>query len=212
MQKYQNRQEAGQILAQALQRYTNRDDVIVLALPRGGVPVAFEIANALHVPLDVLIVRKIGAPHHTELAMGAIAMGGARVFNQDIIDELNISTAAIQQIISKEQQEIERRNKVYRHNKPFPDLKGKTIILVDDGIATGATMQAAIKTLRQWQPAKIIVAVPVADAGICTAIANDIQVDDFICPLQPEQLFAVGNWYEDFAQTEDEEVTAILGK
>lgn len=208
MNKYLNRQEAGKILAESLRSYANRKDVMVLALPRGGVPVAFEIAQALNVPLDVYIVRKLGVPGHSELAMGAIAMGNVTVFNHDIIKELGVSQEEIETVIEIEKQELIRREKLYRGHRPFPDIHDKTIILVDDGVATGATLRAAMTALRKAQPAKLIVAVPVADRHVIKQFIS--QADLFICPLQPEQLYAVGAWYENFSQTEDEEVHQYL--
>lgn len=208
MEKYRNRQEAGKMLAQALNYYANQKDVLVLGLPRGGVPVAFEIAQALHAPLDVFIVRKLGVPGHEELAMGAIAMDGAQVFNEEIIRELAIPQAAISRVIASEEEELKRRELSYRGNRPFPTIKDKTIILVDDGIATGATMRAAIKALRQLKPVRIIVAVPVAEIGMCETMQS--LVDQFICPMRPSYFYAVGAWYEDFSQTTDEEVYTLL--
>lgn len=210
MDKYTNRTEAGQTLAKELRVYANRDDVIVLALPRGGVPVGYEVAKALHVPLDIFIVRKLGVPGHEELAMGAIAMGDTVVFNQDIIIDLGISQTAIDQVIQAESAELKRRETAYRGDKPFPALKNKTIILVDDGIATGATMRVAIKALRQLQPAAIIAAVPVADKTLSEHMAP--LVDRLVCPLKPLQFYAVGAWYHDFSQTEDQEVHELLKK
>lgn len=208
MEKYRNRQEAGNILAQELSNYAGREDVLVLALPRGGVPVAFEIAKTLNIPLDVFIVRKLGVPGHSELAMGALAMGGTIVYNNDIIAELAISEAEIEAVIEQENRELKRREIAYRDDYPFPSLIDKTIILVDDGIATGATMRAAIQALRQLKAASIIVAVPVADTHICEKI--EPLVNRLVCPLRPFNLYAVGAWYDDFAQTEDEEVYALL--
>jgi putative phosphoribosyl transferase len=208
MDKFTNRREAGKTLAELLKNYAHKKDVIVLALPRGGVPVAYEIANALSVPLDVFIVRKLGVPGHEELAMGAIATGGTIIFNQDIIHQLNLTKNQIDQVIHSEQQELKRRNLKYRDDKPFPDLAGKTIILVDDGIATGATMRAAIQALHQKKPASIIVAVPVAEISTCKEMTS--LVDNIICPLRPASFFAVGAWYENFSQTEDEEVYELL--
>ncbi len=210
MEKYRNRQEAGKLLARALSAYQGRSDVIVLGLPRGGVPVAYEVAKALHLPLDVFIVRKIGVPSHPELAMGAIAMGGARVFNQAIIDELGISEAQINRVIATEQLELQRREQAYRGDRPFPSLINQTVILVDDGIATGATMRAAIQALRALKAAAIVVAVPCADKALCDNLAH--LVDDLCCPLRPTHFYAVGAWYDDFAQTEDEEVYDLLTK
>jgi len=208
MEKYTNRQEAGQVLAKALQHYAQQKNLLVLALPRGGVPVAFEIAQALHAPLDVFIVRKLGVPGHEELAMGALATGGTTVLNKYIIHEFAISTAALQAVTAKEQKELTRREQAYRDDKPFPKLQDKTVILVDDGIATGATMQAAIKALRALKAAKIVVAVPVAEANLAEKIST--LADEFICPLKPTIFYAVGAWYDDFSQTSDEEVYDLL--
>lgn len=208
MEKYQNRQEAGKVLANDLARYSHRNDVQVLALPRGGVPVAYEIAMALHVPLDVFIVRKLGVPSHPELALGAIAMGDVNVFNEDIIRDNAITQNEIQAVIAKEKTELARRSLAYRGNHIFPSLKDRTIILVDDGIATGATLRAAIVALRKLHPANLIVAVPVAEKTLCVEMAS--LADQFICPLQPACLDAVGIWYDDFSQTEDEEVYQLL--
>lgn len=210
MEKYANRKNAGEVLAVELRNYANRKDVIVLALPRGGVPVGFEIAKSLHVPLDVFLVRKLGVPGQSELAMGAIAMGNTRIFNQDIVTELNISKAAIEKIIDKEQQELKRRETVYRGHHAFPSLKDKTVILVDDGIATGATMRAAITALRQLRPASIVAAVPVAEKSMCEKMQS--LVEHLICPMRLVDFRAVGEWYEDFSQTEDEEVRELLKK
>lgn len=211
MDKYLNRCEAGKILANALAAYAKREDVVVLALPRGGVPVAYEIATRLEVPLDVFIVRKLGVPGHSELAMGAIAMGGAEVFNDDIINSLHITKKeAIQSVIAKEEQELKRRELTYRGHHTYPSLKDKTVILVDDGIATGATIRAAIKALRQLHPAEIIIAVPVADKQICENLTP--LVDRLVCPLRPINFYAVGAWYDDFSQTEDAEVSHLLQK
>src|SRR3990167_6006316 len=208
MKQYLNRQEAGKILANELHAYAKRADVIVLALPRGGVPVAFEIAKALQVPLDIFIVRKLGVPLHEELAMGAIATGDVTVFNDEIIRDLAISPDAIKQVINTEREEIKRREIAYRGNRPPPHLRDKTIILVDDGIATGATMRAAIKALDQFHPTSVIIAVPVADESLCQQLR--LLVDEVICPLRPNQFYAVGAWYENFSQTEDDEVRALL--
>jgi len=208
MDKYINRQQAGRILAHLLRDYAHNPNVIVLALPRGGVPVAYEIANELSVPLDVFIVRKLGVPWHEELAMGAIASGGTVVLNDELIQSLNLQSSAIEQVIQREQKELLRREQVYRGKHFFPDLSGKIIILVDDGIATGATIQAAIQALRKHHPASIIVAVPVAADTTCEALIED--VDLLICPLRPTNFYAVGLWYEDFSQTTDEEVVELL--
>jgi putative phosphoribosyl transferase len=206
--KYQNRQEAGLILSKSLQSYANRKDAIVLALPRGGVPVAYEIAQSLNLPLDVFVVRKLGVPTHEELAFGALAHGNITVFNQHILNHLHIPQSMIDKVIAEEQEELNRREKVYRGKRPFPDLKNKVVILVDDGIATGATMQAAIKALRKCKPTSIIVAVPVAELSTYQKIAT--LADKIISPLQPEEFYAVGAWYEDFPQTSDAEVISLL--
>ncbi len=208
MDKYQDRQEAGKMLANELKAYANRQDVIVLALPRGGVPVGFEIARALNVPLDVFIVRKLGVPGHSELAMGAISTGDTYIFNEDIIGELRISKSAIEAVIEDEQKELKRREIAYRGNHTFPSVKDKTIILVDDGIATGATIRAAIKALRKLEPASIVVAVPVAEKTMCDKIQT--LVDRLVCPLRPIHFYAVGAWYYNFSQTEDDEVYHLL--
>jgi putative phosphoribosyl transferase len=208
MKRYTDRKEAGQVLAEFLRSYANKKDVIILALPRGGVPVAYEVSQTLNAPLDVFIVRKLGVPGHPELAMGAIASGDITVFNEDILQQLHVSEKEIAAVIEREQRELIRREKAYRGNKPSPSLENKVVILIDDGIATGATMRAAIKALNQLAVKKLVVAVPVADISICEMI--EILVDQFICPLQPEGLHAVGAWYDDFSQTEDEEVHALL--
>lgn len=209
MDKYRDRQEAGQVLASELKEYANRSDVIVLALPRGGVPVAYEIAQELNLPLDVFIVRKLGVPGHEELAMGAIASGGTTVFNDDVVRSLSISKKMIDSVIQKENEELSRRELTYRGKRPFSNIKNKTVILVDDGIATGATMRAAIKALRLLKPASIIIAVPVAEANTCQSIAKI--ADKMLCPLQPTLFYAVGAWYDYFDQTSDEEVHRLLG-
>ena len=208
MAKYRDRREAGIILAEQLKQYINKKNVIVLALPRGGVPVAAEISTALQVPLDVFIVRKLGMPGHEEFAMGAIAMGGAVLFNADIFRDLTLPKTVIDTIIATEQAELSRREKKYRGNRPFPTLTGKIVILVDDGIATGATIRVAVQAIRALNPAKLVIAVPVAQKSVCKQIAQI--VDEMVCPLQPEHLYAVGEWYEQFDQTEDSEVQALL--
>jgi len=210
MEKYHDRKEAGKILAEQLKAYANRKDVIVLALPRGGVPVAYEVAQALNLPLDVFIVRKLGVPGHEELAMGAIAMGGVTVFNDEIVRDLQISKASIDSVINSENEELQRREIRYRGKRPFPILTKKIVILVDDGIATGATMYAAVKALRHLQPASIVIAVPVAAADTCDKLA--VLADKMICPLRPQLFYAVGSWYDYFGQTEDEEVSELLAK
>ncbi|HHF7366122.1 TPA: phosphoribosyltransferase [Legionella bozemanae] len=205
---YDDRYQAGCVLVDLLKNYAKRTDVIVLALPRGGVPVGYEIAQKLSLPLDIFIVRKLGVPGHEELAMGAIASGGITVLNEEIVNLLHISTEAIDTIQKSEQEELLRREQVYRGKKPFPELSGKTIILVDDGIATGYTMRAAIAALKQKKPAKLIVAIPVAARSTCDEIAP--LVDEIICPIRPVNFYAVGLWYNDFSQTTDEEVMQLL--
>lgn len=208
MQRYRDRENAGKILANHLQAYTHQPNVIVLGLPRGGVPVAYQIAKSLSAPLDVFIVRKLGVPGHEELAMGAIAMGGDCIFNNDIIRDLTISEQAVKCVIEQEKKELHRREIAYRGNTDLPDVKNKIIILVDDGIATGATLRAAIQALRKLEPARIVLAVPVADIQIYNQFL--MLVDELICPLKPADLFAVGAWYEAFPQTSDDEVRNLL--
>jgi putative phosphoribosyl transferase len=183
---------------------------MVLALPRGGVPVAFEIATQLHLPLDVWIVRKLGVPYHKELAMGAIAASGERVMNQEVVKWSNISPETIERVVKEETAELKRRDQLYRQGKPWPSLADQIIILVDDGIATGATMQAAIASLQVHQPKEIIVAVPIVSADICRSIQTE--VDQVVCLLQPESLDAIGRWYLNFAQTSDQEVRDCLAE
>lgn len=209
MEKYTDRYEAGRVLAKELVQYANSKNTIVLALPRGGVPVAYEISQALSIPLDVFIVRKLGVPDQPELAMGAIASGEIIVFNDEILRELSIPQYMVDAVIKAEKKELKRRELCYRGNRPFPILEGKNVILVDDGIATGATIKAAIRAIRQKNPAKIIVAVPVAAAVTCDEIAS--LVEKVICPLKPRYFNAVGAWYDQFSQTEDEEVFKLLG-
>jgi putative phosphoribosyl transferase len=208
VEQFRDRTEAGQVLATKLAAYANRPDVVVLALPRGGVPVAFEIARALHAPLDVIIVRKLGVPGQKELALGAIASGGVRVLNDDVVQMLAISDEVINEIAVQEQHEVERRERLYRADRPAIDVHGRTVILVDDGIATGATMRAAVTAVRQFQPAHIIIAVPAAASSTCDEFAAE--VDELVCVIRPEAFFAVGFWYKHFSQTTDEEVRDLL--
>src|SRR5579872_2719416 len=210
MEKYVDRYTAGKILAGYLHHYNHQPNTIVLALPRGGVPVAYEIANQLSLPLDIFIVRKLGVPGHGELAMGAIASGGAIVFNEDIIHDLSISKAMIDRVIESEKKEIKRREIKYRNSRPFPDLTNKTVILVDDGIATGATIRAAIKSLRTKNVGRMVIAVPVAAEDTCRELMS--VVDEFICPMMPRYFNAVGAWYENFDQTSDDEVSILMAK
>jgi erythromycin esterase-like protein/adenine/guanine phosphoribosyltransferase-like PRPP-binding protein len=206
---FRNRREAGRLLAEKLTAYANRSDVIVLALPRGGVPVAYEVARALNAPLDVFLVRKLGVPGYEELAMGAVATGGVRVLNDQIVGGLRIPEYVIDGVAAQEQQELARRERLYRGGRPPPDVRGRTVILVDDGLATGATMLAAVRALRQQQPARIVVAVPTAAPETCRELGKE--VDDVVCAMTPEPFDAVGRWYEDFTQTSDEEVRELLG-
>jgi putative phosphoribosyl transferase len=208
MHKFVDRHQAGKMLAEHLKAYAHRRDVLVLGLPRGGVPVAYEVAKALGVPLDVFMVRKLGFPGHEELAMGAIATGGAITFNQTMVDDLNVDKASIDQVIQLEQAELSRREQLYRGKRSCPDFSDKTIILVDDGIATGATIRVAIKALRQYGPAALIIAVPAAADETCKQL--EPLVEDLVCPLKPIDFYAVGYWYDDFSQTTDEEVINLL--
>ncbi len=208
LQRFRDRTQAGQILAAQLAAYANRPDVLVLAFPRGGVPVAFEVARALHAPLDVIIVRKLGVPREEELAMGAIASGGVHVLNDDVVQLLGISEEEINRVAAHEQREVERRERLYRGDRPAYEVHGRTVILVDDGIATGATMRAAVAAVRQQQPARIVIAIPVAASSTCEEFAGE--VDELVCVLRPEAFFAVGFWYEHFSQTTDEEVRDLL--
>lgn len=206
--RFRDRAQAGTLLAERLTELAGRDDVIVLGLPRGGVPVAAEIAKALGVPLDVFVVRKLGVPGHEELAMGAIGSGGAAVVNDDVIDTLAIPDHVIAEVAVRERAELERREAHYRDERPFPNLRGKTVVLVDDGLATGASMLVAIGALRKKQPARILVAVPVAAAEICDLVGRAAGL--IICLETPEDFEGVGKWYDDFAQVSDEEVEALL--
>lgn len=205
---FKDRTEAGQLLAEALKSYQHQPNIVVLALPRGGVPVAFEVAQALHAPLDVLLVRKLGAPCNEELAIGAIAHGNIRVLNEDTIDHLHVSQNWINSVTERERTEIERREKLYREGRTPMEVKGKTVILIDDGVATGATIIAALQTLRTQNPEQIIVAVPVAPPSICDQLAR--AADAVICLVTPEWFYGVSQWYEDFSQTSDEDVIMLL--
>jgi predicted phosphoribosyltransferase len=205
---FADRRDAGEKLADKLKEYENRPDVLVLALPRGGVPVAYEVASALGAPLDVFLVRKLGVPGYEELAMGAIATGGVSVLNEDVTTSIGLSDSAISEVRDREQKELERREQLYRGNRAPLDVQGHTVILIDDGLATGSTMRAAIAALRKMSPAKIVVAVPVAAPETCETIRNE--VDDIICAVTPEPFLAVGTWYSDFSQTSDDEVRDLL--
>ena len=210
MALFRDRRDAGRKLAAKLSGYANRPDMIVLALPRGGVPVAYEVALALNAPLDIFIVRKLGLPGHEELAMGAIATGGARVINQNIVRTFNVPQGMIDAVVKQELQELERREREYRGNRAMPEIQGKTAILIDDGLATGASMQAAILGLRAKEPARVVVAVPTAALETCEAFGG--QVDEMICATTPEPFYGVSRWYEEFSQVSDEEVQTLLGK
>lgn len=208
MTVFRDRTDAGKRLAKGLMKYAGKPDVIVLALPRGGVPVGFQVARALGIPLDILLVRKLGVPDQEELAMGAIASGGIRVLNQDIIRLLDIPEAEIEASAAREQKEIERREHAYRGDRPKPEIRGCTIIIVDDGLATGATMRAAVRALRVQSPSKIIVAVPTGAPDTCEELQKE--ADDVVCLTKPYPFFSIGSWYHDFSQTTDEEVKSIL--
>jgi predicted phosphoribosyltransferase len=205
---FADRTEAGRWLAGQLAAYAGRDDVIVLALPRGGVPVASEVARQLRAPMDVFLVRKLGVPGHEELAMGAIASGGVRVVNEDVTRSLRVADAVIDEVAAREQRELERRDRAYRGERPFPELAGKAVILVDDGLATGSTMRAGAAAVRLMKPARIVVAVPVAATDSCAQLSRE--VDEVVCGATPEPFYAVGRWYRDFSETSDDEVRALL--
>jgi putative phosphoribosyl transferase len=205
-----NRVHAGQLLTQALQDYAGRSDVIVLALPRGGVPVAFEVASALNAPLDLMLVRKLGTPGQEELAMGAIATGGVRVLNTDVVEVLRISDDVIEAVARREQKELERRQKVYRGDQPPPLLRDKCVILIDDGIATGATIRSAVQAVRAQAPARIVVAAPVAPAETVELLKRE--ADEVVCLATPEPFTAIGCWYHEFPQTSDAEVKDLLAR
>jgi erythromycin esterase-like protein/predicted phosphoribosyltransferase len=207
---FQNRREAGRQLAEKLTAYADRRDVAVLALPRGGVPVAYEVARALRAPLDVFVVRKLGLPGHEELAMGAVATGGVRVLNQELVAGLGLPPHLIDTVTAREREELKRRERVYRGGRPPPDVRGRTVILIDDGLATGATMQAAIKALRELAPARVIVAVPTAPEDTCQSLRAE--ADEVICDITPEPFLGVGVWYADFSQTSDDEVRTLLAQ
>lgn len=208
--RYQDRYDAGRQLAAHLADYAGRPDVLILALPRGGVPVGFEVAHALGVPLDVFLVRKLGLPGHEELAMGAIASGGVIVHNEDVVAYLEVPPRILEAVAARERRELERRERAYRDDRPAPAIAGKTVILVDDGLATGTTMRAAITALRRLGPARVVVAVPTAAPDTCAALGPE--VDELVCPFRPEPFSAVGRWYEDFTQTGDDEVRALLAQ
>ncbi|HIK43937.1 MAG TPA: phosphoribosyltransferase [Leptolyngbyaceae cyanobacterium M65_K2018_010] len=207
---FNDRTEAGRLLATQLGDYAQRPNVLVLALPRGGVPVAFEVARALQVPLDICLVRKLGVPGHSELAMGAIASGGVRVLNYDVVSSLGISSRTIDEVAAKELRELQRRDRAYRGDRPPPVIQDQMVILIDDGIATGATMRAAIAVLKSQHPQQIIVAIPVAPAETCQVLRQE--VDRVVCLATPAPFYAIGLWYDNFAQTTDEEVCGLLAR
>jgi len=206
--RFGDRVEAGRRLAEELSAYAGRADVLVLALPRGGVPVAWEVARALDAPLDIFLVRKLGVPGHEELAMGAIASGGIRVLNDEVLSQVYVPPETIDAVAERELRELERRERAYRGDRPEPPIAGRTVIVVDDGLATGATMRAAVAALRSQNPARLVVAVPVAARE--TRDAFRALVDEIVCPLAPDPFYAVGMWYNDFSQTTDDEVSELL--
>jgi putative phosphoribosyl transferase len=205
---FTDRREAGRELAAKLQRYAGRGDVVVLALPRGGVPIAVEVAEALDAPLDVFVVRKLGMPGHPEFAIGAIASGGVRVLSDDVIRWYAVPESAIEAIVRQELAELERRERDYRQGRPLTNLRGRTVILVDDGLATGASMRAAVEAVRAHHPARVVVAVPVGAPSTCQELGE--VADEVVCARTPEPFSAVGRWYRDFVQVTDEEVRALL--
>lgn len=205
-----NRTAAGEALAEELQSYRQRDDVIVLALPRGGVPVAIEIADTLDAPMDLMLVRKLGLPGHEELAMGAIAGGGIQVMNERVLSGSRIGPEGIEMVVEKERNELKRREQAYRGDRPWPNLESRCVILVDDGIATGATMRAAIDAVRAQQPTRIVVAVPIAPPDTVQMLKG--MVDEVVCPEQPELFMSIGQWYQSFPQVTDQEVEQMLSE
>lgn len=205
---FADRAAAGRHLAAALAEFSGRADVLVLALPRGGVPVAFEVARALDVPLDVFIVRKLGVPGHEEFAMGAIASGGVQLVDDTVVRELGLTDRDIQRVAAAERRELERRARQYRGDRPLPDIASRTVILVDDGLATGSSMRVAVAALRQEHPSRIVVAVPIAPPETCDALRRE--ADEVVCAVTPEPFYAVGVWYDDFRQTTDEEVHDLM--
>ncbi|HEV7366705.1 MAG TPA: phosphoribosyltransferase [Gemmatimonadales bacterium] len=206
--RFRDRFQAGRQLAAALHRYAGHPDVLVLALPRGGVPVGYEVARGLNAPLDVMLVRKLGVPGHEELAMGAIASGGIRILSDEVVKAFGIPEPVVARVAAEEGEELERRERIYRDHRPPPEVAGRTVILVDDGLATGSTMRAAAAALRAQHPEQLVVAVPVAPPETCASLRSE--VDDVVCARAPEPFFAVGNWYDDFSQISDEEVRQLL--
>jgi putative phosphoribosyl transferase len=210
MVRFRDRREAGRVLARKLSAYAGHTDVIILALPRGGVPVAYEVALALNARLDIFLVRKLGLPGHEELAIGAIAAGGVRVLNDDIIRALHIPEEVINIVAQRELQELQRREHNYRGDRPAPEVRDRKVILIDDGLATGASMRAAVVGVRAQHPARIVIAVPAAAPELCNAF--QFEVDEIVCALTPEPFYGLSRWYEDFSQTTDEEVRMFLEK
>jgi predicted phosphoribosyltransferase len=208
--RFQDRREAGRTLARRLSQYADRDDTIVLALPRGGVPVAFEVAAMLNAPLDVFVVRKLGLPGHEELAMGAIASGGVRVLNEDVVGRGRVPRSVVDAVAAREEKELERRELLYRDGRRAPEVRDRTVILVDDGLATGATMRVAAQALRERKPARIVVAVPIASKDACRDLAEEF--DECVCIATPEPFYGVGFWYVDFSQTTDGEVRELIAR
>ncbi len=206
--RFTDRVQAGRELARHLDGYARRPDVLVLGLPRGGVPVAAEVARALGAPVDVFLVRKLGVPGQEELGFGAIAQGGVRVLNDDLVDELGLPTAVVDRVARREQEELDRRDALYRNGRPFPSVRDRVVIIVDDGLATGATMEAAVTALRRLSPARVVVASPVGARETCARLTR--VADEVVCAAMPEGFAAVGQWYEDFTQTTDEQVRALL--
>ncbi|MPZ15882.1 MAG: phosphoribosyltransferase [Chloroflexi bacterium] len=209
-ERYPNRANAGRVLAEQLMHYAHRRDLLVYGLPRGGVPVAYPVAEALEAPLDVFLVRKLGVPGHEELAMGAIASGGIRVLNREVVHALGIRDDVINSVATREQHELQRREGAYRSGRPAAEARDRTAIVVDDGLATGSTMRAAVSALRGQGPARTVVGVPTGSAAACDELRQE--VDEVVCIMTPEPFHAVGLWYEDFSQTTDEEITSLLAR
>ncbi len=205
---FRNRQEAGQRLASRLEKYEGREDVIVLGVPRGGVPIAFEVATALNLPLDFFLLRKLGVPGHEEFAFGAIGSGGVRVLDKRVVESLGLSDLVVERVTRIERAELARREEIYREGRPAPDVQGKTVILVDDGIATGSSLTAGVRALRQMHPAAIVIAAPVAPPSSINRLRAE--VDDVVCVAVPEPFYGVGQFYADFSQVSDEEVVQLL--
>jgi putative phosphoribosyl transferase len=209
MNRFRDRREAGRLLARRLSKYVGRSNVIVLGLPRGGVPVAYEVAHALGAPLDVFVVRKIGHPWNDEVGLGAIASGGVQVLDRNLAHQLGTTDAQLNRIVAREQRELRRREQLYRADRPFPDLAGHTVILVDDGLATGASARTAVEALRAYHPMTIVVAAPVSSRDACARVLR--VADECVCVMTPEPFYGVGAWYDDFSQTTDGDVLELLG-